>query len=76
MAIVRPRHTMLVFLACTLDSSDGFVAVARAHGEQGSEKQTLSARARSIFSPVFSPVLNLFKKDTESTSMPRADALG
>jgi len=27
------------------------------------EKVSLSARARSIFSPVFSPVLNLFKKD-------------
>eukprot|EP00802_Teleaulax_amphioxeia_P013727 Tamp_13781.p1 GENE.Tamp_13781~~Tamp_13781.p1 ORF type:complete len:411 (-),score=49.36 Tamp_13781:453-1550(-) len=26
-------------------------------------KSSLSARARSIFSPVFSPVLNLFKKD-------------
>ena len=38
--------------------------------------KTLSARARSIFSPVFSPVLNLFKKDADKKTGDAAVAQG
>jgi hypothetical protein len=40
------------------------------------KSQSLSARARSIFSPVFSPVLSLFKKDSEKAAAGEAGVDG